>query len=266
MSLSQRGRPSRRFLLIGIASLSACSVGGPSGAVRTPEDELSIRARDLQRSMLKAAAAGFLGAGGVYVIAGPRGGGLGIGVIGAIPITFAAGTYVGFLASQYDSDSQRRARLRADAELTQAEATATVRTLDVVVRRQQARVAAASASGSQREIEEARRLGEVARSDALLAAGGVNKRLAELDQANLRFPSRGTDAEYQQTRAQIVSARAELFELAQAMPVSSGVVQGRSQGEVPPPQTVARDRIAHPVCPSASPGDRPPFLHCSSRR
>jgi hypothetical protein len=117
----------------------------------TPEEELALQARALQRTIQEAAVAGAMaGAGGAYVIGGR--GAMPAGILIGIPMGISAGTYVGFLQQQYATNEARLERLQADIELTNAETEATIRTMRVVLDRQRrslAEVRAQAGPGSE---------------------------------------------------------------------------------------------------------------------
>ena len=125
-------------------TVTACAVGAGKKQYSSPEEELAQRSADLQRSMQQAALAGFLGTGGVYVFGGAKGGPA-VGIIGAIPVAVATGTYVGYLQQQYQTNEERRQRLLQDIALTKAESDAALQTMREVS-------APAAAAGSRRAV------------------------------------------------------------------------------------------------------------------
>ena len=121
-------------------------VGKPAPPA-TPEAELALQARALQRTVQEAAVAGATaGAGGVYIFGG-KGPATALGLVGGIPIGIATGTYVGYLQQQYASNEARLERLRADIDQTNSETSATIATMQTVLARQTSALAAARAGG-----------------------------------------------------------------------------------------------------------------------
>jgi gas vesicle protein len=150
--------------------LAACvGIGTEPSAPSTPEEELAMQARALQRTVQEAAIAGATaGAGGVYLFGG-KGPATALGIVGGIPIGVAAGSYVGFLQQQYASKEARLERLRADIDQTNAETAATIRTMQLVLARQTQVEAVRSASAP------------ASLNSMALAIDGAQKRRAEFE-------------------------------------------------------------------------------------
>jgi hypothetical protein len=168
--------------LVAALVLAACTQVGGVPAPETPEEELALQARALQRTVQEAALTGAaLGAGGVYVFGGPRGPGPAVGLIGGIPIGIAAGTYVGYLQQQYATTEARLERLRADIELTNAETAAAIRTMRVVLAQQQRELAALRAGGGSEALGAEINAAEANLRNMALAVDGAERRLAEFN-------------------------------------------------------------------------------------
>lgn len=146
----------------------------------TPEEQLALQARALQRTIQEAAVAGAVaGAGGAYVVGGR--GGMPAGILIGIPMGIAAGTYVGFLQQQYATNEARLERLQADIDLTNAETEAAIRTMRVVLDRQRralAEVRAQAAAGSP-ELTRQVAVAEESLANMQRAIDGAQNRQAE---------------------------------------------------------------------------------------
>lgn len=179
----------RRFPAAGVIALflagllAACIEVTPRPAgPDTPEEELALQARALQRTIQEAAVAGAMaGAGGAYVIGGR--GGMPAGILVGIPMGIATGTYVGFLQQQYATSEARLERLRSDIDLTNAETEATIRTMRVVLDRQRRALAEVRAQAGLGSEELTRQVTIAQESLANMAAAidGAENRQAEFN-------------------------------------------------------------------------------------
>jgi hypothetical protein len=171
---------------------SGTSSPPPSG---TPEAELALRSRDLQRPMLDASKFGILGARGQYVLGGPSGVGVGVGTVGGfIPVIFATVSYEGHL-QKLPSDEARRAQILSDVKLTNAEAEAAIATMNTVIQRQESRVATARASGSAAEVQAATASSREIVQDIAMAKDGLEDRTREIGPPLRRYSPPGFNPE-----------------------------------------------------------------------
>jgi hypothetical protein len=155
--------------------LAGCMQVGKPAPPATPEAELALQARAMQRTVQQAAVAGATaGAGGVYLFGG-KGPATALGIVGGIPIGMAAGTYVGYLQQQYASNEARLERLRADIDATNAEAAATIATMRTVLDRETRALAAARAGGPPADTA------RTSLADMTVAIDGAGARRAEFE-------------------------------------------------------------------------------------
>lgn len=210
----------RLIVLLALAALMAgCVNVTPRRAPpATPEAELALQARALQRTLQEATVAGATaGAGGAYVFGG-RGAVPG-GILIGIPVGFSAGTYVGYLQQQYATQEARLERLRADVEATNAETAAAIATMRVVLDRQRGELARLRAAGGGPALEAQVAQAEASLNDMALAVDGAENRVAEFQSTRgLRLVQgelTGVDAEIAALGGRIAEMRAIAGALAQ---------------------------------------------------
>jgi len=177
----------RRFPAPGVIALAlafllvACMEVTPERpGPATPEAELALQSRALQRTIQEAAVSGAMaGAGGAYVFGGR--GAMPAGILIGIPVGIASGTYVGFLQQQYATNEARLERMRADIDLTNAETEATIRTMRIVLERQRQALAATRAQAGAGSPELTRQIttAEASLADMRTAIDGAERRRSE---------------------------------------------------------------------------------------
>jgi hypothetical protein len=168
-------------LALGLLLVACIEVTPKVAGPETPEAELALQSRALQRTIQEAAVAGALaGAGGAYVFGG-RSATPALGILVGIPVGVAAGSYVGYLQQQYATNEARLERLRADIDLTNAETEATIRTMRVVLERQRQALAATRAQAGAGSPELTRQIATAEKSlaDMRGAIDGAERRRSE---------------------------------------------------------------------------------------
>jgi hypothetical protein len=187
--MARRFRPAYLIALALVLAPAACTVPVSNDiepaavtVAGSPEEQLSLQARAMQRTVLEGAiiGAGLGAAASTRVKATPIPFGVAVGVAGGL----AGGNYVGFLQSQFANNEDRLEQLRRDIDATNAETEATIRTMREVLARQQGQLATARAAGGGQEtpaLEAQQAQARTSLADMQLAISGATNREAEFD-------------------------------------------------------------------------------------
>lgn len=210
--LTPRLTAARLLLAFCALLLVACvEVKPPQNLPDTPEEELNLQSRALQRTVQEATvSAATAGAGGAYIFGGR--GAMPAGILIGIPVGFSAGTYVGYLQQQYATNEARLERLRTDVEVTNAETRATIATMRVVLERQRKELARLRAGGAGPALQAQTAQAEASLQDMSRAIDGAEGRAAEFQSTRgLRLVEgqlTGVDAQIAELTARIADMRA----------------------------------------------------------